>query len=212
LLFDRLKSPYGPQFTNDAILIINGAGGVGSMLIQMARRLTGLTVIATASRPETIAWRREMGAHHVIDHHEPLEEGLKAIWRPRSAVRRRARRDRPAPKIDHRGAGAQGAQAIIDDPETFDIVPFKLKSLSVHWELMFTRPLFAAADMAAQHPTRWARWSTWASTHDVPRGLRSHQRRQSQACARGARERSLDRQDRAVWILSAGLGLARRAR
>jgi zinc-binding alcohol dehydrogenase family protein len=82
LLFERLKVPYGTKFSNDAILIINGAGGVGSILTQMARRLTDLTVIATASRPETIAWCHDMGAHHVIDHRQPLDEGLKAIGIP----------------------------------------------------------------------------------------------------------------------------------
>ena len=61
------------------LLVINGAGGVGSILIQLARSLTGLTVVATASRPETIEWVRTMGAHHVIDHRKPLDEGLKAI-------------------------------------------------------------------------------------------------------------------------------------
>ena len=151
LLFDRLKVRYGPQFTNDAILIINGAGGVGSILTQMARRLTGLTVITTASRPETIAWCREMGAHHIIDHRQPLEEGLKAIGV--SQVRYVAgltATDRHQKSIVA-ALAPQGALAMIDDPATFDIVPFKRKSLSVHWELMFTRSLFTTADMAAQH-------------------------------------------------------------
>ncbi len=151
LLFDRLKVPYGPQFSNEAILIINGAGGVGSILTQIARRLTGLTVITTASRPETIAWCREMGAHHVIDHRRPLEDGLKAIGIPEVRyVAGLTATDLHQSSIVA-ALAPQGALAMIDDPTTFDIVPFKLKSLSVHWELMFTRPLFDTIDLAAQH-------------------------------------------------------------
>lgn len=151
LLFDRLKVPYGPQFSDDAILIINGAGGVGSILTQMARRLTGLTVIATASRPETIAWCREMGAHQVIDHRRPLEEGLKAIGIPQVRyVAGLTATDRHQTSIVA-ALAPQGALAMIDDPPTFDIVPFKSKSLAVHWELMFTRSLYTTPDLAAQH-------------------------------------------------------------
>ncbi|HXP95840.1 MAG TPA: zinc-binding alcohol dehydrogenase family protein, partial [Telmatospirillum sp.] len=79
LLFDRLAVPYGVKTETGTLMIVNGAGGVGSILIQLARRLTGLTVVATASRPETIAWVKDMGAHHVIDHRRPLDEGLKDI-------------------------------------------------------------------------------------------------------------------------------------
>ena len=150
LLFDRLAVPYGLKAGGDALLIVNGAGGVGSILTQIARRLTGLTVIATASRPETIAWTRAMGAHHVINHRQPLNEGLAAIGIPEVRyVAGLTATDR------HRDAiiaalAPQGALAIIDDPAQFDIVPFKRKSLSVHWELMFTRPLYGTADLARQ--------------------------------------------------------------
>jgi zinc-binding alcohol dehydrogenase family protein len=151
LLFDRLQVRYGPQFSGDAILIINGAGGVGSILTQMARRLTGLTVVATASRPETVAWCTEMGAHHVINHHKPLEEGLRAIGIPQIRyVAGLTATDRHQASIVA-ALEPGGALAMIDDPAVFDIVPFKRKSLSVHWELMFTRPLYATADLAAQH-------------------------------------------------------------
>src|ERR1017187_1500266 len=77
-LFDRMKIHRDPSSTG-SVLIIGGAGGVGSIATQLARRLTGLTVIATASRPETQAWCREMGAHHVIDHRQPLAGQVKAI-------------------------------------------------------------------------------------------------------------------------------------
>lgn len=151
LLFDRLNVPLGGRASGDAIIIINGAGGVGSILTQLARRLTGLTVIATASRPETASWVREMGAHHVINHHQPLEEGLRAIGIPRVRyVAGLTATDRHRQSILHVLA-PQGALAMIDDPDNFDIVPFKRKSLSVHWELMFTRGLYQTPDMAEQH-------------------------------------------------------------
>jgi threonine dehydrogenase-like Zn-dependent dehydrogenase len=77
LLFDRLGVTHGAA--GGTLLIVNGAGGVGSILTQLARQLTGLTVVATASRPETADWCLTMGAHHVIDHTKPLDEGLRAI-------------------------------------------------------------------------------------------------------------------------------------
>jgi NADPH2:quinone reductase len=151
LLFDRLGVPYGRKISDDAILIVNGAGGVGSILIQIARRLTGLTVIATASRPETVAWCREMGAHHVIDHHQPLEDGLKAIGIPEVRYVAGLTATDKHQKSIVAALAPQGALALIDDPATFDVVPFKRKSLSVHWELMFTRSLYGTADIEAQH-------------------------------------------------------------
>ncbi|NYZ15614.1 zinc-binding alcohol dehydrogenase family protein [Azospirillum sp. RWY-5-1] len=151
LLFDRLGVPYGRKTSDDAILIVNGAGGVGSILTQIARRLTGLTVIATASRPETVEWVRRMGAHHVIDHRQPLDQGLKAIGIPqvRYVAGLTATGEHQAAILEV--LAPQGALALIDDPKSFDIVPFKRKSLSVHWELMFTRSLFGTPDMAEQH-------------------------------------------------------------
>jgi zinc-binding alcohol dehydrogenase family protein len=151
LLFDRLRVPYGTKRSNDAILIINGAGGVGSILIQIARRLTGLTVIATASRPETADWCLEMGAHHVIDHRQPLRKGIESIGL--QGVRYVASL---TASDQHRDGildilNPHGAMALIDDPASFDVMPFKRKSLSVHWELMFTPTLFHTPDMQEQH-------------------------------------------------------------
>lgn len=151
LLFDRLRVPYGQKTGGDAILIVNGAGGVGSILTQIARRLTGLTVIATASRPESRDWCLEMGAHHVIDHRTPLDQGLKGIGIPQLRyVAGLTATDRHHAAILE-SLAPQGALALIDDPQSFDIIPFKRKSLSVHWELMFTRSLFQTPDMAEQH-------------------------------------------------------------
>ncbi|MCS0495274.1 zinc-binding alcohol dehydrogenase family protein [Ancylobacter sp. MQZ15Z-1] len=151
LLFDRLRVSYGVKAQDGAILIVNGAGGVGSILTQIARRLTGLTVIATASRPETIDWVKEMGAHHVIDHRQPLDEGLKAIGIPEvQYVAGLTATEHHLPAIVN-ALAPQGALALIDDPKVLDVVPFKRKSLALHWELMFTRPLFQTPDLIRQH-------------------------------------------------------------
>ncbi|MGI4855745.1 MAG: zinc-binding alcohol dehydrogenase family protein [Janthinobacterium lividum] len=152
LLFDRLGVQVDAAAgKGDALLIVGGAGGVGSILTQIARQLTGLTVIATASRPQTIAWCKDMGAHHVIDHRQPLEEGLKAIGIPEVRyVASLTATDVHLASINA-ALAPQGALALIDDPKALDILPFKRKSISVHWELMFTRSLFGTADMAEQH-------------------------------------------------------------
>jgi NADPH:quinone reductase len=149
-LFDRLDVRRPVPGAADALLIIGGAGGVGSMAIQLARQLTDLAVIATASRPETSAWVREMGAHHVVDHSRPLGEQVAALGLGAPGfVFATTHSDR------HSGAIAeiiapQGRFALIDDPAELDIMPFKRKSASVHWELMFTRALFQTPDMAEQ--------------------------------------------------------------
>jgi zinc-binding alcohol dehydrogenase family protein len=151
LLFDRLRVPYGRKTSGGNLLIINGAGGVGSILTQLARRLTGLTVIATASRAETVAWCRKMGAHHVIDHRRSLNEELKAIGIPTvEYVACLTATDQYLPAI-FEAIAPQGHLALIDDPQTLNILPFKRKSVSVHWELMFTRSLFQTTDMIEQH-------------------------------------------------------------
>ncbi|MET3711681.1 zinc-binding alcohol dehydrogenase family protein [Sphingomonas trueperi] len=151
LLFDRLNVPHGRKRAQGSLLVINGAGGVGSILIQMARRLTGLTVIATASRPETIAWVEQMGAHHVIDHHKPLDEELARIGHPEvDYVAGLTASDRYLPLFP-KIVAPQGHIALIDDPAHFDIVPLKRKSITVAWELMFTRAMFHTPDMIEQH-------------------------------------------------------------
>lgn len=150
LLFDRLAVPYGDKSRTGTLLVVNGAGGVGSVLVQLARRLTALTVIATASRPETVAWVREMGAHHVIDHRRPLDRELAAIGYPEvGLVASLSGTAGHLPAIVS-ALAPQGKLALIDDPEVLDIAPMKRKSLSVHWEFMYTRPLFQTADMDRQ--------------------------------------------------------------
>jgi zinc-binding alcohol dehydrogenase family protein len=151
LLFERLAVPYGVKSQIGALLIINGAGGVGSMLTQLARRLTGLTIIATASRPETEAWCRNMGAHHVINHHRPLDQELKRIGVDQvEYVAGLTATDKHLPAIVE-AIAPHGRLALIDDPHVFDIVSLKRKCVSVHWELMFTHTLYQTPDMITQH-------------------------------------------------------------
>ena len=150
LLFDRLGVEPGRKRRDGTLLVVNGAGGVGSILLQLARRLTGLRVIATASRPDTERWCRQMGAHDVVDHRRPLDEAVRAIGVDAvEYVAALTATEQHAPALASLIA-PQGRIGIIDDPATLDIVPFKLKSVSLHWELMYTRSLFRTADMGEQ--------------------------------------------------------------
>jgi zinc-binding alcohol dehydrogenase family protein len=152
MLFDRLDVATPVPGAAPAILIVGGAGGVGSIAIQLARQLTDLIVIATASRPETAQWSRDLGAHHVIDHAKPLATEVAALGLPGAPgfVFATTRTDAHLPQIIELLA-PQGRLGPIDDPETLDVMPLKPKSLSLHWELMFTRSLFQTSDMERQH-------------------------------------------------------------
>ena len=152
LLFERLQITQGNTDLGQSLLIAGAAGGVGSILVQLARQLTGLTVIGTASRPETQAWVRELGAHHVIDHRQPLSEELKRIGINQvTHVASLTQTDQHFAQLVE-ALAPQGRLALIDDPEQpLDIMQLKRKSLSLHWELMFTRSLFETTDMIEQH-------------------------------------------------------------
>jgi NADPH:quinone reductase len=150
MLFERLNVKKAVPGAAPAILIIGGAGGVGSIAIQMARKLTDLTVVATASREETVAWVKEMGAHHIIDHTLPLAEQVAALGLGALAfVFSTTQTDRHLNEIAELIA-PQGRFGLIDDPQVLDINRFKRKSVSVHWELMFTRSIFNTPDLAEQ--------------------------------------------------------------
>ena len=151
LLFDRLGVPRGSAGGTGCLLIVGGSGGVGLMLIQLARRLTGLTVVATASSERGRAQCLRQGAHHVLNHQRPLQAQLQAL---------------SVPPVDHVAALShtadhllalaeliqpQGRLAIIDDHASLDAAPFKAKSISLHWEMVFTRPLYRTSDMQVQH-------------------------------------------------------------
>jgi zinc-binding alcohol dehydrogenase family protein len=151
MLFDRLEAQRPVPDAAPALLIVGGAGGVGSMAVQLARQLTGLTVLATASRPESRAWAAALGAHHVLDHAKPLAAEIESLGIG-------------APGLvfstthtgDHIGQIAeliapQGRFGYIDDLPSLDPAPFKGKSVSIRLESMFTRPVYGTEDMDAQH-------------------------------------------------------------
>lgn len=151
MIFDRLKVEDEVPGDHQAILIIGAAGGVGSIAVQLARQLTNLTVIGTASRPETADWVKALGAHHVIDHSKPLAPQMKDLGivpgyifpTTHSDLHQQAMAEIVAP---------QGRVGLIDDPATgFDIKPFKGKAVSIHWEMMFARGVFTTADIIEQH-------------------------------------------------------------
>jgi NADPH2:quinone reductase len=151
LLFDRLAVRPGKSPDNRTLLIIGGAGGVGSILSQLARRLTGLTIVATASRPETTRWCLDLGAHAVIDHSKPLREQIdKLNVPPVSLVAGLTNTDKHFEAIADLIA-PQGHFGLIDDPATLAVSLLKRKSVALHWEFMYTRSLFQTDDMIAQH-------------------------------------------------------------
>ncbi|AEB60060.1 zinc-binding alcohol dehydrogenase family protein [Ectopseudomonas mendocina] len=152
LLFERLQIAEGAADQGQSLLIVGAAGGVGSILTQLARRLTGLTVIGTASRPQTQAWVRELGAHHVIDHSKPLSQELARIGVGQvTHVASLTQTDQHYAQLIE-CLQPQGRLALIDDPlQPLDVMQLKRKSLSLHWELMFTRSLYQTNDMIEQH-------------------------------------------------------------
>ncbi|MFK2899876.1 zinc-binding alcohol dehydrogenase family protein [Dyella jejuensis] len=151
LLFERM--PYKPEAGGDgkSLLVIGGAGGVGSMAIQLARR-AGFTVIATASRPETQAWCRAMGAQHVIDHRQPLTGQLQAAGF--AHVDAAINLADTSHYWDELGEVLvpQGHLGLIVEPKTPVNLgdPYKSKCIGIHWEFMFARPRFKTADMGEQ--------------------------------------------------------------
>ncbi len=150
MLFDRLQVQRPTAQGGNIILVIGGAGGVGSITIQLLRARTDLTVIATASRPETQAWVRECGAHHVIDHRQPLAPQVAALGlgAPGFVFSTTQTAQHLADIVEL--IAPQGRFGLIDDPEALNIKPFKLKTVSLHWEFMFARSLFGTPDMAEQ--------------------------------------------------------------
>lgn len=129
------------------LLVLGAAGGVGSAMIQLAKQLTGVRVIATASRDDSRQWALDLGADAVIDHHdlerqarEVAPDGIDYVFSPHSAgnIETYAAITRPFGHI-----------TAIDEPEGLDLLPLKAKSIAWHWELMFTRPMFGY-DMIAQ--------------------------------------------------------------
>jgi len=150
LLFDRLRIAEGGG-EGQTLLVVGAAGGVGSILVQLARQLTRLTVIGTASRPDTQDWVYGLGAHHVIDHSQPLTDGLQRLGIAEvSHVASLTHTDQHYDQIVA-ALAPQGQLALIDDPGQLDVMALKRKSLSLHWESMFTRSSFNTPDLQRQH-------------------------------------------------------------
>jgi len=151
LLFDRFGAPQGPRAGAGNILIVGAAGGVGSIMMQLARRLTNLTIVATASRPETREWCQALGAHHVVDHAKPLSEQLRVIGIPEVELIASLNGTESHYNALIEVLAPQGKFGVIDGPSSLDALPLKNKSASLHWEYMFARPVFKTPDMIAQH-------------------------------------------------------------
>ncbi len=151
LMFERIGVRRGADADRRTILIVGGAGGVGSIAIQFARRLTGLTVIATASRPRTRAWCESLGSHRVIDHSRPLQPQLEALGFPQvDVILSLTASDRHLPELA-RILSPQGHLGIIDDSRGFDFAALRSKSASIHFEYMFSRSAFGTPDITRQH-------------------------------------------------------------
>ncbi|MGE8599194.1 MAG: zinc-binding alcohol dehydrogenase family protein [Acinetobacter calcoaceticus] len=149
MLFDRLQVPKAAP-ENTSILVIGGAGGVGSITIQLLKQLTNLTIISTASRAETKEWIKQLGADYVLDHSQPLTAQIKQLGLNAPLyVFSTTQTDRHLSDIVELIA-PQGHFGLIDDPAQLDIKPFKSKSVSVHWEFMFTRSMYQTQDMVKQ--------------------------------------------------------------
>lgn len=148
ILFDSFGLKEGAG-KDESLLIIGAAGGVGSILIQLAKKLTDLTVIATASRPETVEWVRKMGADHVINHHEPLVDQMKELGIAPCYVAALNGTAGHFPAIVEL-IKPRGHITIIDDPGQIDISIIKPKALTFSWEFMFTRSMFQTDDMQLQ--------------------------------------------------------------
>ncbi len=148
MLFDCFGLTQG-EGAGEALLVIGGAGGVGSIMIQLAKALTELTVITTASRAETRDWVIQMGADHVVNHQNPLDEELATLGISPRYVASLTHTDKHFAAIGEL-IKPRGHIALIDDPSSLDILPLKRKAISVSWEFMFTRSLFQMNDMEVQ--------------------------------------------------------------
>ena len=155
MLFEHLaikqQSPDSKEKSDEVILVIGAAGGVGSILIQIAKAITGATIIATASRESSQAWVKKLGADHVVDHTKPLQPqiedlGIGQVTHIASLNGTEAYFESYTDLL-----APFGKIAMIDDPgKPLDVMKLKLKSQSLHIEFMFARSMFNAADMDEQ--------------------------------------------------------------
>ncbi len=151
-LFARLgASPLGAD-AGKSVLIVGGAGGVGSIGIQLAKQLAKLTVIATASRPESAKWVRELGADHVVDHFGDIPAQLSALGIPEvDYVLMFNDTDKHFPAAAQVIRPQGGICTIVENARPIAVELLKAKSGAFHWEFMFTRSMFGTPDMIEQH-------------------------------------------------------------
>lgn len=150
LLFDHLALVQQQEKSDEVVLVVGAAGGVGSIMLQLLKTLTGTTVIATASRKSSKDWVVSLGADYVVDHSKPLAQQIEAL---------NIGQVTHVASLNNTGAYVEafvevmkpkGKLALIDDPESLDVSKLKQKSLSLHWEFMFTRSMFETDDMVEQ--------------------------------------------------------------
>lgn len=151
LLFERMGFDPDRGGLDRSLLVIGGAGGVGSIAIQLGRR-SGFTVIATASRDASQSWCTRMGAHHVIDHRQPLPAQLRAVGHPQvDVVLNLADTNRYWATIGEIVAPLGRVGLVVGPHAPVDIGdPYKDKAVSVHWEFMFARAKQRTADLGRQ--------------------------------------------------------------
>ncbi|NEV92655.1 zinc-binding alcohol dehydrogenase family protein [Psychroflexus sp. YR1-1] len=149
MLFDRVQ--VSKEDSNKSILIVGAGGGVGSIMVQLAKKLTRLKVIGTASRDVTKNWLKDLGADVVIDHSNNLSEEFEKENLPEAdyviGINATGEHFEEIVKV----INPQGKFGFIDDPKVINATSFKPKSVSIHYELMFTRSLFKTPDMIEQH-------------------------------------------------------------
>jgi NADPH2:quinone reductase len=151
MLFDRFRIPRSKE-TQGTLLIVGGAGGVGSIAIQLVAKLTGLTIVATASRPETTKWCRELGAHHVINHHEDMAAQFAALGLAAPNYIFCVTNQRTHFKKLTELLAPEGAIGIIEsNTGTIDISKLIRKCGTLHTEFMFARGVLHTTTMAEQH-------------------------------------------------------------
>lgn len=151
LLFDRLQIPRSSDAKPASLLVIGAAGGVGSILVQLAKKLTNLTVVGTAARAQSVTWLQELGVDQVLDHSQSLDTQRAQLKLTEfDYVISLTHTDQHLDEIIQ-VLKPQGKLALIDDPASFDILKLKRKSISLHWEFMYTRSMYQTDDMIAQH-------------------------------------------------------------
>jgi zinc-binding alcohol dehydrogenase family protein len=155
MLFEHLGIkqllPGATEKSDEVILVVGAAGGVGSIFLQLVKAITGAAVIATASRESSAAWVRKLGADHVVDHRKPLKPQIEALGI--SQLTHVASLNSTESYFDSyiELLAPFGKIAMIDDPEKpLDVMKMKPKSLSLHIEFMFARSMFGAKDMDEQ--------------------------------------------------------------